>query len=97
MRRHHFPNLDAPLCRHRNRHCGRTRAGDAAHRPRWLADVTETVLREIAANQVVVLRGLDILTGVPQDEAYGSDYDPSLNCYRGFAMTADLRRSRTTH
>ena len=54
--------------------------------------VTETVTApEIAAfdNQVVVLRGLDILTDVPQDEAYGSDYDPSLGyCSNGFAMTA---------
>lgn len=38
-------------------------------------------------NQVVVLRGIDILTDVPQDPEYGTDYDPSLGyCSRGFAL-----------
>ena len=46
---------------------------------------------EVAAlsNQIVVLRGVDILTDVPQDAAYGDEYDPSLGyCSQGFGMTA---------
>ncbi len=41
------------------------------------------------SNQIVVLRGIDILTDVPQDPEYGSEYDPSLGyCSRGFALGA---------
>lgn len=39
-------------------------------------------------NQIVVLRGIDITTDVPQDPEYGTDYDPSLGyCTNGFVMT----------
>jgi hypothetical protein len=52
--------------------------------------VTETVdAPEVAAlsNQIVVLRGLDILTDVEQSAEYGTEYDPSLGyCTNGFAM-----------
>lgn len=41
------------------------------------------------ANQIVVLRGVDILTDVPQDAEYGTEYDASLGyCSQGFGMTA---------
>ncbi len=41
------------------------------------------------SGQVVVLRGLDLLTDVEQPAEYPSDYDPSLGyCSRGFAIAA---------
>ena len=41
------------------------------------------------ANQIVVLRGIDILADVPQDPEYGTEYDPGLGyCTQGFGMTA---------
>jgi len=90
-------NIDFP--NYRMHHSKVTAAGFAVRHgasemvlgPEGTLTTTETITApEVAAldNQIIVLRGIDITTDVPQDPEYGADYDPSLGyCSNGFVMT----------